>query len=133
MCVQLDLAGTIDDQVIILVPAQLVIQPIEVIQEIPILVTQHILIRGPTLDPLEAVDEAAVGPELELLHDVLQVDQVPDIDGGFVFESLGGRVEVEEVDGTPDGLGVGDEGGAKGGFTGTGGTGDEDGVPHVVD
>jgi hypothetical protein len=77
---------------------------------------------------LEAVDQTAVGPQLEILHNVLQADQVPNVEAGRVLELVGCRVEVEQVDGAAERLGVRNERGAKGGFAGACGAGDEHGV-----
>lgn len=81
--------------------------------------------RGPAeRNSLEAVDESAVRAKLQILHDFLQADQVPDVDRRWVLELLRGGVEVEEVDGATEGLGVGDEGGAESRFACSGGAGD---------
>ena len=77
---------------------------------------------------LEAVDQTAVGPQLEILHNVLQADQVPNVEAGRVLELVGCRVEVEQVDGAAERLGVRDERGAKGGFACACGAGHEHGV-----
>jgi hypothetical protein len=77
---------------------------------------------------LEAVNQSSVRSQLQVLHDLLQADQVLDVQTGRVLELVRCRVEVEEVDCSSERLGVGDEGGAEGGFAGTGGAGYEYGV-----
>jgi len=46
-------------------------------------------------DVLEAVDEAAVGAQPYLVHDVGERDEVFDVDVGLVGEVFGRRVEVD--------------------------------------
>jgi hypothetical protein len=46
-------------------------------------------------DVLEAVDEAAVGAQPYLIHDVGERDEVFDVDVGLVGEVFGRRVEVD--------------------------------------
>jgi hypothetical protein len=48
---------------------------------------------------LKAVYEAAVWAVLELVHDIFETDEVPDIDGGLVLErvTICRRVEVDEM------------------------------------
>lgn len=75
----------------------------------------HLLTTTPW-HSLEAVDQSPIRPELQVLHDLLQADQVADVDRGRVFELLGRGVEVEEVDRAPERLGMGDEGCTEGGL-----------------
>lgn len=44
---------------------------------------------------LEAVDQTAIWPQMQLFHDILEGDQVFDIDVGLVLEVLGGGVQVD--------------------------------------
>ncbi len=80
--IQLDLAGTVQDEVLVIVEAiQLFLEPVHVLQEV-----------------FHAVYEGTVGAEAELLHDVLDGDEVPDVECDVVGEVLGGWVEVCHVD-----------------------------------
>lgn len=46
-------------------------------------------------EELEAVNQAAVGPELELVHDIFDGDEVADVEVWGVLEGLGGGVEID--------------------------------------
>jgi len=83
------------------------------------------------VDALEAVDETPVRPELELLHHVLQVDQIADIQRRLVVEALRRRIEVEQVHRAAQRLRMRDERGAERRLACSGGTRDEDGVTHA--
>ena len=64
---------------------------------------------------LEAVYKAAVGTHGHLGHDVVEGDEMPDVDGGLVLESIagGGRVEVDDVNGATGHAEMGGERGAQ--------------------
>jgi hypothetical protein len=127
--VEFDLTGTVDDEVVVLVRAQLVVQPVEVVEQVP-----ERKFRGKTTrsrsqhakpsvrllcrHSLEAVHQPSVRPKLHLLHDILQTDEVLDVDRWRVLELCRGRVEVEEVDLAVEGLGMGDDGRAEGRLAG---------------
>jgi hypothetical protein len=100
MRVQLNLAGHVEhDQVVLGDLLERVRQEVEVVHE-----------------ELEAVDEAAVGPEGHFFHDIFQADEVFDVEVGLEGEGLGGGVEVYVEAGPLVVLEVLDEGGAEGGF-----------------
>jgi len=65
-------------------------------------------------DVLEAVDEAAVGAQPYLIHDVGERDEVFDVDVGLVGEVFGRRVEVDVEAGALVAPEVLDEGRAEG-------------------
>lgn len=130
MSVELDLTGTIDDQVVIFVSSQFIFQPIEVVQQVPVIRYPPNL-RG-SLNSLEAIYQTTVRTKLQLLHDVLKVDQIADIEGRLIVEPLGCRVEVDQVHRPSEGLGMGDEGRAEGGLARPSGACDHYGVTHDV-
>jgi len=77
--VQLDLARHVeDDQVLLAQRVQRLRQEVEVLHQ-----------------ELEAVDQAAVGAQAQLLHHVLQRDELADVQVRLVAERLRGRVEVD--------------------------------------
>lgn len=97
--VELELARTVDEEVVAGdgVLLELRVEPVDFAEE-----------------KLEAEDESAVGPEAELLHDVLESDEVADVDVGGVGQVLGGGVEVDGDDVALEGLGHGLDGVAVG-------------------
>lgn len=102
--VQLNLAGHVEDDEIVLGHVlERVGQEVEVLHE-----------------ELEAVDEAAVGAEAHLVHDILEADEVLDVDVGLKGKVLGGGVEVDVEAGALVVLEVLDEGGAEGRLAGAG-------------
>lgn len=68
--------------------------------------------------------------KLELLHDILQRDEITDVEGGLVLKGLNCGVEIDKVDLATEGLSVGDESGAKGRLSRSRRTSDEHGVTH---
>ena len=53
-------------------------------------------------EEIERGDDAAVGAEAVLLHDVLVLDRLADVDVGGVGEAVTGGIQVDEVGrGTP--------------------------------
>jgi len=105
MCVQLNLARHVeDDQVVFGDLLERLRQKVEVLHE-----------------ELEAVYQAAVGPEAHLLHDILKANQVLDVEIGLKGELFGGRVEVDVEAWALVVLQVLDEGGAKGRLARAGG------------
>ncbi len=107
--VQLDLAGAVDEQVgVLLLLRQTrypLLQPVEVLDQ-----------------ELHAVDEAAVGPEAEFVHDVLELDKLGDVDVRLVGKAVVGGVEVDDGDGTAEGAEELGHSVAVGGLAGAGGT-----------
>jgi hypothetical protein len=81
---------------------------------------------------LEAVDEPTIGPIAELAHRVFDRNEVLDIDGRRILESVGcrGRIEVYEMAGTLRGVEVSHERSAECRFSGAGWACDEDCIAH---
>lgn len=102
MCVKLDLPWAVDDDVVVVVLAQLVVQPVEIVEEV-----------------FETVDQATVGAEVHLFHYILQRNKLFDVDARLVFESFRGRIQVEEVHIPTQGLGVRNQGRAERRLAGT--------------
>lgn len=100
MCIQLDLAGHVEhDQVVLGDFFERIGKEVEVLEQ-----------------ELEAVDQPAVRAERHFVHDVGEGDEVFDVEVGFEGKGFGGRVEVDVEAGTLAVLEVLDEGGAEGAF-----------------
>lgn len=102
--VELDLAGHVeDDEVVVGDFLEGIGEPVEVFHE-----------------ELEAVDEAAIGAEAHLVHDILEADEVLDVEVGLKGKLLGGRVEVDVEARALGVLEVLDQSGAEGRLARTG-------------
>jgi hypothetical protein len=97
MSVQLDLSRHVDnDEILFGQTVKSFCQPVKVLHE-----------------ELEAIDETAIGPETNFFHRIFERDELLDVKVGFMFEGLGGRIEVDVKGGTAVKVKMGDEGGAK--------------------
>jgi hypothetical protein len=74
------------------------------------------LARGGSTHVLKAVNKSAIRSVAKLTHNVLNRHEVFDIYGWCIFEAVGrrGRIEVDEMTGTPRRVKVGHKRGAEG-------------------
>src|SRR5688572_19582122 len=79
MCVELDLTRAVEQDVVLVQLLQALGQPFEVMLQL-----------------FECVENTAVRSKLVLAHDVLQLDQGPDVEGTGIVRVIVGGVEIDD-------------------------------------
>ena len=79
VCIELNLSWAVKDDVIVSAGFQLFLEPFHVVRQI-----------------LHAVDNAPVGTQLQILHCVLQRNQLQNRNVGRIWNNLIGRIEVND-------------------------------------
>jgi hypothetical protein len=99
------LAWTVENQIVVFIISELFFQPVHILEQIPELQrsakTSLNSTEKSSTHSLEAVDQTTIRTIVQLVHDILQADEIANVNCWLVLERVvvRRRVEVDEMSG----------------------------------